>query len=301
MQTYEYEARAMGVTVSATIVAEQRDAADAAWKRMYKEIQDADARFSRFKPDSELSRLNEAGSMEVSRQMREILLLGKELYRKTEGVFTMLADISRFGYDDDIEHVRRRERHASARTPYTTDVSSIVIDEHTSFVSLPAGARVDVGGFLKGHLAEQLAKEANVSGTIVNLGGDLYVRGRDEEGEPFTLSLEDPRGGELVFVAKDGAIATSGTYRRRWTLDGAPMHHILRADGEGNPVTDLVSATVSAPSGADAEAYSTAAIVLGSVRAERFLTSRGVEYVLIRRDGTMAASPHFVSNTALYA
>ena len=299
MKEYEYEAKAMGCTVSATIVSEDATAANAAWERMYDTIRAYDMRFSRFNPESELSRLNAARTMQVSREMREVIMLGKELYRKTDGVFTMLADVSRFGYDEDIAVVRNRARTGNTNA-YDTDASSIMIDGDT--VKLREGQTIDVGGFLKGYLAECLAKDAiEFPGVVINLGGDLYTRGVNAYGELFELAIEKPNGEEIRFTARDEAVATSGTYRRRWRYNGAPMHHILRADGHGNPVTDLISATVIAPHGADAEAYSTASIVLGSVRAKKLLESQGLEYAFVKRDGTVVSSKHFSAALPSYA
>ena len=94
--------------------------------------------------------------------------------------------------------------------------------------------------------------------------------------EVQALTLDIPNG--------TGGLATSSTQHRQWLHEGAPVHHILDPR-PGRPVdTPLVSATVQAASCVEANAASTAAIILGE-GAAAWLEQRGVAALLIDRDG----------------
>lgn len=286
----------MGSELAVSLVGESKDEADETFTRMYALVQEYDESFSRFKSKSELSRLNAARAMKVSPRMLEILGLGQELYAATDGAFNPLVDVSRFGYDEDIESVLHQERVRVHTGEYNTNVSSMVLDVPESRVELKEGQTFDVGGYLKGYVAERMAGFAQrMPGVIVNVGGDLFTYGLDAEDKPFVFSIDNPVPGteSLRFSYTDGAVATSGTYRRQWLLEGRSFFHILAADGNGNPETDLVSATVLAPLGHEAEGYATAAIVLGSQAGGRLLAAKNLDYCFIRIDGSYLMSPGF--------
>ncbi len=293
---YIYEDRVMGCTLEVSLVMENETEASRAYARMLALARAYDAQFSRFIEDSELSQLNREGERQVTEECRKVLLLGRELYRATRGAFNPLVDISRFGYDADAVHVLGNERAiVGTRAAYDIDFSSVRIGADGT-VSLSEGQRIDVGGYLKGYVAERLCQEAlNASGVIVNLGGDIFTRGRDADGSAFIFSIENPLGDGMPvsFAFEDGGIATSGTYKRRWTVGQKPFHHILDESGVRNPATDVVSATVLAATGHEAEGYATAALVLGMESAAHLLGERGAEYFLIRSDGSSVASAGF--------
>lgn len=287
----------MGCDLSIALVMEHKEDADALHARMLAAARSYDAQFSRFIEESELSKLNRERATEVSAECLAVLMLGRELYRKTDGAFNPLVDISRFGYDADIEEVRGAERVGKGVTsPYDIDFSRVHINATEQTVTLAEGQHIDVGGYLKGYAAERLAALApQTAGVIVNVGGDIYTRGMDVEGQPFQFEIERPESDEAAatFTYADGSIATSGTYKRRWIRAGTPFHHILDASGRRNPATDIVSATVLGKRGHEAEAYATAALVLGSENAATLLRARGMEFCFIRADGSLIPSPGF--------
>lgn len=292
---YVFEDMVMGCEFSVALVTQDEIYAQRAYERMRSEARRYDAQFSRFIKESELSRLNILKEMHVSPTCIEVLRVGRELYEKTEGAFNPLVQIARYGYDADIDEVLLTERgNTESSEPYNTDFSSIRITDR--YVYLLPGHMLDVGGYLKGYVAERMTALApEAYGVIVNLGGDIYTRGRDAQGSAFTFAIEHPHepNTSISFAYENGAIATSGTYRRVWSRNGVPFHHILDSSGLQNPDSDLISATVLAKRGHDAEAYATAALVLGSKDAGVLLQKNTLEYLCIRHDGTYMVSPLF--------
>lgn len=296
MKEYDYEKRVMGSEASLSIVAADRTIADRAAAALFEIAENEEERFSRFREGSELSRLNRERSLVVSDVFMEVLLLGREFYRLSGRVFNPLVDISRFGYDADITLVKGMKRVGKAITPYSRDMEAVHIDEATRTVSLSEGQHLDFGGYVKGYAAEKMAKAArDCQGVVVNLGGDVYVHGRDAQGDPFIFAVDDPTDGsaELFFGTTDVGIATSGSYNRHWEYKHAPFFHILDGSGVQNPITSILSATVIAPTGAEADALATAALVLGVAAGGALLEQYGSPYCFITKDGSRICSDRF--------
>lgn len=296
MKEFDYEKRVMGSEASMSIVASDRATADAAAIALFDIAEVEEARFSRFRKESELSRLNKERALKVSREFMDALLLGKELYRRSAGAFNPLADISRFGYDQDISVVKGADRTGKDLATYSIDMELVLIDEEAMRVVLQEGQNLDFGGFIKGHTAEKMAEAAlDCQGALINLGGDIYARGLDAEGKPFIFIVENPLDpdADLSFLATNAGIATSGSYNRHWKSRGTPFSHILDSSGIKNPDTQILSATVIAPTGAESDALATAALVLGIEAGQKLLEQNGCEYCFIAKDNSLAFSGAF--------
>lgn len=292
MKSYEFEGKLMGSAFAVEIVGMDEAEAKSAFGAARRAGDALEAMCSRFLADSELSRLNEAGEAKVSPEFFALAALAQTLSEETGDAFNPLVQIARFGYDEDLSAVAGRER--KARTGgYSASWDDVAFDPEIPAIALGPGQALDFGGFLKGHAAEILARgivTLGASGALVNIGGDIYGAGCDADGEPFSVAIFDPIAGDDRFVmrAADGAVATSGTYRRKWRVDGATRSHIL--DGEGREAADggLASASVAHESGARAEALATAAMVLGPEDAPPLLAHAGAtEWILIGEDGSI--------------
>ena len=296
MQEFEYEKRIMGSEAAISLIAANREIADAAFLRMCSVAETLESTFSRFLPDSELSRINTGGTHSASPLFLDILSMGLQLSERSNKIFNPLVDISRFGYDEDIRKVKGTSRTKHTDTEYSVDSSALSIDAESQTVSLSVGQRLDFGGFLKGHAAECMAREATeCGGVILNLGGDIYTQGSSEEGTSFVFSITNPitDGEDALFQVQDMAVATSGTYNRFWALEEKKMHHILDSSGTRNPDSDIVSATVIAPRGYEADGFATVAVSLGSGKAPQFLNTLGFQFYLITNTGDVVMSKHF--------
>lgn len=290
MQEFEYSGKAMGVDYHVAVVCSSRQVADAAYAMAKSAIEACDARFSRFVPHSELSLLNEAHDMEVSAEFLNATLKARRLFEETRGVFNPLVQIARFGYDRDFAQLQDGGVHDD--TPYDIDFSSTTIDQAASRVRLRPGQRLDYGGFLKGYLAELLAKEieahfCDVRGVVVNLGGDIHARGADEEGREFVFYIHNPGPGteDIPVTLHNQSLATSGTYKRHWMHAGKPTHHILGASGVPSEGSGVVSASVVCEDGGRAEAYAKVFLLLGPERATQLLGTEGFSFVTITKEG----------------
>lgn len=292
MNEYEYETRAMGTDVSVSIIADDETAAASATEEALSVIREYDARFSRFIPESELSQLNRRGDMIVSEPFFMVLKRARELFIETGGVFNPLVQIARFGYDRDFDALDAREWETPDE-PYDIDFTTMSMDPKTRRVVLSEGQQLDVGGFLKGYLAEKLARSIEAAhpefgGVIVNIGGDLHTRGFDENGKPFVFHILNPiLGSEYPLPLTNTSLATSGTYQRRWETPDGTVQHILRSDGSPLRSPEYISASIVHEDGAVTEAYAKLMLLLGPEDAAHVVPyHRTFKYLLVARDGT---------------
>jgi len=259
-------------------------------------IEAIDAAASRFREDSELSRLNAAREREVavSRLLGQAIaaaLRGAEL---TEGAVdpTVGTAIKLAGYDADFAQVIKDGGPLRVRATRVAGWHAIRFEAATRRVWIPRGVEIDLGATAKALAADLAAKAAAEAiaggGALVSLGGDIAVAGEAPAGGwPVQVSEDsgvplDER--EETVAINDGGIATSSTTVRRWTRGGVSLHHII------DPATGLPvdgpwrTATVAAATCVDANIASTAAIVKGH-QALAWLERHGLAARLVDQEG----------------
>jgi FAD:protein FMN transferase len=240
-------------------------------------------RFSRFRPDSELSRLNAdpRAAVPVSPVMARLAEAVVGAARMTGGLVdaTLLREIEDAGYRGDLGAPLPPAlalRLAPPRRPAGPSAASRwreirVVD---GVVHRPPGVALDGGGLAKGLFADLIAESLPHAALAVDCGGDLRFRGPRRR-----IRVADPFGGPPLhaFALEEGAAATSGIGRRSW-LDarGRAAHHLLDP-ATGRPAfTGVVQATALAPTALEAEIRAKAAVLSGPGGAADWLAHGGV-------------------------
>jgi len=132
------------------------------------------------------------------------------------------------------------------------------------------GVRIDLGGIAKGYAIDRaisVLRARGIAHAYVSLGGDSYVLG-DRRGRDWQVGIRHPRdetGVAIRLPVSDIAVSTSGDYERFFIRGGERFHHILNPSS-GKASKGLVSVTILAPHGVDADALSTSVFVLGKER-----------------------------------
>ncbi len=277
----------MGTDV--TVVLPARDAAAAAGV-VADLFADWEARLTRFRPESELSRLNASDGRAVrfSPVLFTVVEAALRAARATDGVFdpTLGPHLRALGYDRTFDDLP--EDGPAPLVPGPGGAwRAIELDRVAGTIRLPAGSALDLGGIAKG-MAVDAALDAlvrrGVPAAIVEAGGDLAVAGLPPDAPAWPVSLEVRHGERAVAIAA-GALATSGVSRRAWRRGGVEQHHLVDPRSGASARTDLWSATAAAATCAQAEVAAKVAVVLGRAAATRFLLRVGISALLVGRDG----------------
>lgn len=267
---------AMGTTAHVVVVGGDDDHLTMARRR----VEQLEARWSRFRPDSEITFVNEAEGRPCVVSDDTALLAARALaaWRATDGRFdpTVLDAVVAAGYDD-APVCRGRAAHpaggrAGDRWPGAVGaapgLADARVDRATGLVWLPAGVHLDPGGIGKGLAADLVVgdlRRAGAAGALVNLGGDLRVDGTGPRGGSWSIRVDDPRDPDRELVRlplRRGAVATSGRLGRRWTRpDGTAAHHLIDPRSGRPATTDVVAVTAVAARAWTAEVAATAAFL----------------------------------------
>ena len=208
--------KAMGTEVELFVDA---DDADDALDRAEQDFRRLESLLSRFRPDSQLSRLNRAKALPVDPDVASVVALAVRARDRTGGRFdpTVLRAVAAAGYDCSFEQV---PRNGPASAAAVACGGKVQVDG--TWIELAEDTELDLGGIGKGFAVERAACTLAPAGPcLVNAGGDLAVRGG-----PWPVGLETGDGA-ITLELDSGAIATSGRDRRRWRRAGQEQHHLI--------------------------------------------------------------------------
>lgn len=282
----------MGGAAHLVLVGGSRRALGAAVERLH----DLERRWSRFRPDSEITGLNDHPGRPRRVSTETVLLVGlaQEGWRRTAGRFdpTLLHALRAAGYGDALPRGAATPAAPTRTAHDPATCGRIALDRDAGTVCLPPGAGFDPGGIGKGLAADLVAGDlldSGAAGACVNVGGDLRLWGHGPSGPRWRVAIPALPGRALALT--DAAVATSGTTRRRWTVDGRVHHHLIDPATLRPSRTGIASATVAAPAAWLAEVYAVAALLSTPRRAVADLARWGVDGAVVADDGTARVSP----------
>jgi thiamine biosynthesis lipoprotein len=255
------------------------------------------ARFSRFEPASELSRLNAdpRSIVPISSMMGRVLAASLAAAERTDGLVdaTLVDEIERAGYGIDLTKppvpLAIALRLAPRRSPAAPNASArwrgVDLDRRAGTVTRAPGMRFDSGGIAKGVFADELgALLGDHESFAVDCAGDILLGGTGHLLRE--VHVESPFDTTILhtFELRRGAVATSGIGKRSWIDDrGAPAHHILDPSTGRPAFTGVVQVTALAPTATQAEIASKAALLSGPDGAQRWLPHGGI---IVLEDGS---------------
>jgi thiamine biosynthesis lipoprotein len=274
----------MGTVVQLIAAPESdRHAVDRAFRVVKRTFAREEARFTRFRPQSELSRVNSrAGSwVHVSSPFANLMRDALRAAHETDGLFdpTVLPALMAAGYDRDFDEVRARKARDvepdEELLAIKREFQDLMIKNSTACgawrevelvgdrLRLPTGSALDFGGIAKGWTVDLVAPWlGKFPWAIVDAGGDLRLIGTPPD-EGMEVGVEDPQspGAEAVRLRlSSGALATTSVTVRAW---GPGAHHVIDPRTSLPALTGVVQATVWAETCAEAEVWSKAALLAG--------------------------------------
>lgn len=279
----------MGTVAEVAIPTRNEAWAQRAIDAAFAELRRVDATMSRFRPDSDVGRLNSAPSRRVwvSGDTGSVLECALEWAERSLGRFDpCLGGASEFW---DV---------ANRVTPPGDESLRGYVDAHL-WRALEVGrgsggtwarlnsplARLDLGGIAKGYgvdLAAEALQSFGVTDGLVNVGGDLVALGADAAGEPWVVGVrspDDPRGLAATLGVTDAAVATSGDYLQYFEHGGARYHHLLDPATGAPRRTATRSVTVQAARCIDADAAATTAFCTPSAHRGALLSDAHAQLI----------------------
>jgi FAD:protein FMN transferase len=263
--------QAMGTQVELLLDVEPGGESDAALARAEQEFERLEQLLSRFRPDSELSALNRLGAIEAGDDLVAVTALALEARERTGGLFdpTVHDALVAAGYDRTFDDVSAEGPPVSARACG----GGVRIAGRT--IELEPDFHLDLGGIAKGYAVDRAAALLDgVGPCLVNAGGDLVARDRSW---PVGVETAD---GQITLALEDGAIATSGTDRRRWRRGRAEAHHLIDPALGLPAASDYLRVTVVAPTATEAEVLAKVIFLGAPVQAPAVLVTTGGQTVL---------------------
>lgn len=296
---FHYE-RVLGTSLELQVVATHADVAQRAEETVLTEVDRLTQILSGWSATSELSRWQETRgvAVPVSRELAEILESAEAWRTWTGGAFNPAAVSLVELLSDASPTPSVRDRLRELNQPLWT------VDRERSVACRLTRLPVSLDALAKGYIVDRVAARASavdgVTQALVNIGGDLRHHGA----RALTVGVADPRAPAenarpiAVVRLQDEALATSGGYRRGFTMAGRVVSHIIDPR-TGQPADDVISASVIAPDCASADALSTAFSVLTPTESVALADSLpGVGCLMVQRNGTITTNAAWRERTA---
>lgn len=265
--------------------------------RSYHELYDIYNEYDGIVNIATLNRLAGCGAQKVDARIIGMLSFAKEMYNLTSGkVNIAMGAVLKIWheYRSEGEDIPPMQLLKSASEH--TDINDLIIDGENMTVELrDPEMSLDVGAVAKGYAVEMIAaslEEIGYSACVLDVGGNLRAIGEKPDGSGWTVGVRNPdlQSSESYVhktELKNGALVTSGSYQRFYTVGGIRYHHIIN-DKTLMPENYYFSVSVRSDSSAFSDALSTAIFNMEYEEAKSFISGlRGVTVILVLPDGTV--------------
>lgn len=262
----------MGTTVNVDVCLDTSDktAVGKAYREVWDRLEDIAWRMNVFDERSDVAKINRAGTqpVEVPEDTHYVLQKSIDYNRLTLGAFDItvwpLIQLWKRGGRENV--LPTTAQLQEVRGVIGSDKIQLLSDGRVRLTN--EGAKIDLGGIAAGYAIDEAVKIFHKNGIrnfFIDISGDIYVGGRNCEGNLWRIGIRDPRDlSQIIDIVSlsDMAIATSGNYEQYYEIHNERWSHIMNPI-TGYPQKDVVSATMIAPSALETDAWSTALCVLG--------------------------------------
>jgi len=262
-----------------------------------------DLTFSRFRPDSELARLEQLPGLRqpASPLFLELTELAGRAHGSTDGWFdpTIRAALEGAGYDRSIERIEA-DGPGPAHHATVAGWARVAFNRQLGWIILPRGVGLDFGGIGKGFAVDYALRglPTGLGGMLLSAGGDLAVRGPAPLGGWLCDVAATPDAPvETTVALATGALATSGLGRRQWTRDGRRYHHLIDPHTGVPGVSPWRTVTVAARDCVAAEVAAKVAWLRGD-DGPAWLDSIGLSGRLVGVDGRVVRAGGWPAETS---
>ena len=271
---------AMSSYVELTVVDSPGHSFATAFERVQEEVQRLEAVLSDYDSLSNVGRLNRRATQELAPETRILLQRAQQVCRETSGAF----DVSM----GPIKQLWGFGAEAPAHIPAASAIDALLehvgcevysIDSAGTLHWNDAQAQLDLGGIAQGLVAQrtaELLEEHGFSQFLINVSGDIVVRGQRPDGRAWRIGVQHPRQPDSLVARLSmptQALTTSGDYEQVFFENGMRLHHIFDP-ATGWPASHTASVSNISNDPIDADCYATAIFVLGPEKGMQFLESK---------------------------
>lgn len=255
----------MGTVVNLTVFAEDPQKGQAAVQATFEEMGRLIQILDHRRQTAALGQLNSQGFVEhAPAELVEVVKKALEIGALTDGAFDITVKPVLDAYAAGLSVTSQMHR--------LVDYRQVLVRENSIRLSQP-GIAITLDGLAKGRVVDggvAVLRRLGFENVLVEAGGDLLAQGTRRDGSPWEVGILSPRsrtqpGTLATFPVERQAVATSGDYLNSFTADFS-LNHIIDPRSLSSP-RELASATVIAPTVMEADALSTALMVLGSQAA----------------------------------
>jgi len=244
------------------------------------EVQRLESVLSDFDPESNVGRINRRVTSELAPETRMLLERAQQICHETEGAFDVsMGPLKRlWGFGDDntpaippAPAIEQRLLHVGCDVYRITEEGRLLWNDEQ--------ARIDLGGIAQGLVAQRTAEilvENGFMNFLINVSGDIVVRGTRPDGQPWRIGVQNPRYTDSLIARismRWPATTTSGDYEQYFIDKGRRLHHIFDPK-TGWPATGAASVSVFCEDAIEADCYATALFVLGAKKGLQFLEKK---------------------------
>ncbi len=251
------------------------------------EVARLESKYSRYRSDSVLSRINaEAvrGAVAVDAETAGLLNYAAQAFAHSDGLFDISSGVLRRAWDFS----SRRLPVEASLAPLLAQVGWQRVHWNGRAIKLKPGMELDLGGLVKEYAADCIAAVLRAIGLrhgLINLGGDIAVIGPHPDGQAWQVGVVHPRrAGALIaqLPLSQGGLATSGDYERFMMVAGRRYCHLLNPH-TGWPVDELAAVTVVAEKSLIAGTSASIAMLKGRAGLD-WLSGLGLAYFAVDRE-----------------
>lgn len=293
LSLHTFNFRALGSANQLQFYSEDRVHAGSIAEAVINDIQLVEKIYSRYLPDSIITKINNSAAkepVEVDIETAALIDYAETCYRESAGLFDLTSGVLRKAWD-----------FKSDKLPIQEKIDQILpligwdkVEWKKPFIKLKlTGMEIDFGGIGKEFASDRacgILQKHNVRHGLVNLGGDIRIVGPHPNNQPWSIGIVHPRKNDQAIASLQlthGAIATSGDYEKFIEIDGIRYCHLLNPK-TGWPLNDTFqSVSVVSDSCLVSGSISTITMLLGERNGLKYLKQLDIPYLVVRSDGTV--------------
>ncbi|MBN1869581.1 MAG: FAD:protein FMN transferase [Candidatus Omnitrophica bacterium] len=286
-QKYSETKMLMGTIVKIDVCLDQarlseiKDAYVGVWKR----LEDISSRMSFFNEHGDVARINQSGlnPVSVGEDTYDVLKESKGFSRLTDGAFDVTVGplVELWKESERNNSLPSQEEISETLSAVGPDNVQLLAEQHVRLLNLKT--RIDLGGIAAGYAVDEAARlfrRQGITRFFIDVGGDIYVGGKNCSGEPWCIGIRDPRDvSKIIDIVQvtDKSVTTSGDYEKFYVIGGHQWSHIINPV-TGYPQEDVTSATVIADRAVATDALATALCVLGGEEGTKRIDALSGQY-----------------------